>query len=361
MPNDGGEKTEAPTPRRLQDAREKGQVAKSPDLAASVGLLTGLVLLNFFGEGIMGNMQQLMRESLTLDATALDGMSTWDQTWRLAAHFTIPILLPLMAILVVAAIVSNVVQVGFMLVAQPLVPSLDKISPLSGFKRLFSIRSAVRFGMSMAKVCVIGAVAYYTIKEFMPKLVGLSGLCFVELVGMGGHLMFILGLRMALVLFILALIDYSFQRYKHVQDLKMSKEEVKEEMKRMEGDPVMRQRRRNVAQQLANQRMSQAVPKADVVITNPTHLAIALQYKPEEMAAPKVIAKGADFMARRIREIAAENGVPILERKPLAQALYKACDVGDFVPPDLYKAVAEVLAYVYELAGKGYRTTSAAS
>ncbi len=359
MPADSGDKTEAPTPRRLQEAREKGQVAKSQDLSAAVGLLMGLILLNFYGNAILDNWLKLMRQCLTLDMAATDGMMVLDLTWRMAARYVAPILLPLMLLFVVAAILVNVFQVGFMLVTEPLKPSFDKISPISGFKRLFSVRSAVRFAMSLAKVVIISIVAYLTIADYMPELVGMTGLSFVQVIGLGGHLMLILGLRMALVLFILALIDYGFQRYKHTQDLKMTKEEVKEELKRMEGDATMRQRRREVARQLARQRMSQAVPKADVIITNPTHLAIALKYTSEEMPAPKVIARGADYMATRIREIAAEHGIPIIERKPLAQALYKSCEVGDYVPPDLYKAVAEVLAYVYELAGKGYRNSKA--
>ncbi|MFC1783956.1 flagellar biosynthesis protein FlhB, partial [Planctomycetota bacterium] len=198
-------------------------------------------------------------------------------------------------------------------------------------------------------------VASITIKGFIPQLVGLSGLSFSEVVGRAANLVFILGLRIAVVLVILALFDYAYQRWQHQQDLRMTKEEIKEELKRMEGDPIMRQRRRGVARQLAMQRMSQAVPKADVVITNPTELAVALKYDHDEMPAPKVVAKGAGYIAQRIRDLANEHGVPIVERKPLAQTLYKACDVGDYVPPELYKAVAEVLAYIFELAGKGYR------
>jgi flagellar biosynthetic protein FlhB len=202
---------------------------------------------------------------------------------------------------------------------------------------------------------VVATVAWLSIRSFLPALVNVPTLGHLEVVGYGAHLMFILGLRLAVVLLVLALLDFGWQKLQTWQDLRMTKEEVKEELKRMEGDPLMRQRRRAVARQLAAQRMSQAVPQADVVVTNPTELAIALKYDHANMPAPKVVAKGAGFIAQRIREIAQEHGVPIIERKPLAQALYKSCEVGDFIPPQLYQAVAEVLAYVFELAGKGFR------
>ena len=357
MPADSDEKTEPPTPRRLQEAREKGQVAKSNDLGAAVGLLIGLIMLNIYGSSILNGFMDVIRHYLTLDNVAVNGSLALDQTWRFAIQNVASILLPIFIILLLVAIVINLMQVGFMFVGQPLMPSLEKISPLSGLKRLFSMRSAVRLAMSLAKVGIIGTVAYYTIKGFLPNLVGITGLNFSQILGYGAHLIFVLGIKIAIVLLILALIDYAFQRYKWMQDLKMSRDDIKEELKRMEGDPVMRQRRKNVARQLANQRMSQAVPKADVVITNPTELAIALKYDLDKMPAPKVVARGAGFLAKRIREIAIENNVPIVERKPLAQALYKTSEVGDYIPTDLYQAVAEVLAYVFELAGKGFRSS----
>ncbi len=355
MPADSGDKTEAPSPRRLREAKEKGQVAKSADLAAAAGLLTGLLLLHFYGSGILNNFMEVMRQFLTLNNTPITGYSAIMTGGRILLRCAVSILGPFFLIMVVVAIVVNLLQTGFIFTAQPLTPSLEKISPISGLKRLFSLRSAMRLTMGLAKVGVISTVAYFTIKSFLPSLVNLVGASFVEVVAGGAHMMYVLGLRMVMVLLVLAIADFAFQKYQMRKDLRMTKEEVKEEMKRMEGDPVMRQRRRNIARQLAAQRMSQAVPQADVVVTNPTHLAVALKYDSETMSAPKVIAKGADFMAKRIREIAIENKVPIVERKPLARALYKACDIGDYVPVELYKAVAEVLAYVYQLAGKTIR------
>lgn len=359
MPADAGEKTEDPTPRRIQDAREKGQVARSLDLGAAVGLLMAMLVLNYYGPTIMRGFKDLLVHSLAMETSPITAQLAADQSWRLVLRHALPILAPVFMVLVVTAIAINLAQVGFMLVSKPITPSLEKISPLAGLKRLFSARSAMRFVMSLAKVLIIGTVAYFTIKSFMPRLVTMTTLTYVEVIASGAHLVFLLGIRLALVLLILALLDYAYQKHQMNNDLRMTKHEVKEELKRMEGDPIMRQRRRDVARQLATGRMSQAVPKADVVVTNPTELAIALKYTPDEMSAPKVVARGAGFIAQRIREIAVENGVPIMERKPLAQALYKSCKVGDLVPTELYKAVAEVLAYVFELAGKGFSRTVA--
>ncbi len=357
MPSEFGDKTEAPTPRRIQEAREKGQVSKSMDLVAAAGLLAGLLVLNSYGESILRGLMDLMASSLQLDHAATGGAQALDETWRMALRNLSFILLPVFLILFVVSVVINIVQVGFVFSGQPMAFSLDKINPLNGFQRLFSGRTAVRMAMSLAKVAIIALVAYITIRNFLPELVGLaSGMEYVQVIHKASQLVFLLGIRLAAVLLILALLDFGYQKFQMHQDLRMTKEEVKEELKRMEGDPLMRQRRRNVARQMAMHRMSQAVPKADVVITNPTELAIALQYDHSSMHAPKVVAKGAGYIAKRIREIAIENGVPILERKPLARALYKACEIGDYIPAELYKAVAEVLAYVFELAGKGYRT-----
>jgi len=355
MPEDMGEKTEEPTPKRLQESREKGQVAKSADLNAALGLLAGLVILNMYGPSILEGFKDLMVESFSLDKIPTGATQAFDESWRRLFRKSFTIVGPIFLILSVVAIAVNIFQVGFLLTAKPITPSLDKISPLQGFKRLFSMRTTVRFAMSMIKVAVIGWVAYLTIRDNMPELVGLVGISSIEVIGHASHMVFILGIKMCAVLLFLAILDFAFQKWQMTKDLRMTKEEVKEELKRMEGDPLMRQRRRAVARQLAAQRMSQAVPNADVVITNPTELAIALKYDHETMSAPKVVAKGADFMAARIRKIALESGVPIVERKPLARALYKACEVGDFVPAELYKAIAEVLAYIFELAGKGYR------
>ncbi len=355
MASDTGDKTEAPTPRRLSEAREKGQVAKSTDLTAAICLLIALIVLNNFAVAMTNSFLDLFKWSFAVHEIPTDAKDALRQGGAMVMSHLLAILGPLLLILFITAIVSNVMQVGFMLTGKPITPSLDKISPLSGFKRIFSARSAMKTMLSLAKVIIIGLVAGRTIADQMDKIVSLSSVNFIKIIAAGGELTFLLGIRLCLVLLLLAIIDFAYQKYKHMQDLKMSKEEVKEEMKRMEGDPYMKQRRRHVARQLASQRMAQAVPNADVVVTNPTELALALKYDPDTMAAPKLVAKGAGYMAQRIRRIALESGVPIVERKPLARALFKSCEIGDTVPADLYKAVAEVLAYVFELNEKGFK------
>ena len=362
MPDDVvGEKTEAPTPRRLLEAREKGQVAKSNDLTAAIGLLAALLLLNLYGPAIMKGFQEVMIGSLILDNIPMGATQTIDRTVQLLIGKSMLIVGPLMLILFAVALIANLMQVGFILSAKPITPSMSKISPIQGVKRLFSLRTLMRMVINLFKVGIIGVVAHFSIRDDIPRMLGLTGVSYMEVLGQSAEMVFILGLKLSLVLLILGLADFGFQKWQHLKDLRMTKEEIKEEMKRMEGDPLMRQRRRAVARQLAMQRMSQAVPGADVVITNPTELAVALKYDQDAMGAPKVVAKGRGFIADRIRAIANENGIPIMQRKSLAQALYKACEVGDFIPEDLYKAVAEVLAYVFELAGKGYRRASAAA
>ncbi len=358
MPSDTGDKTEAPTARRLQEARDKGQVAKSMDLTAALCLLAALFTLNILIDDMIKLIMELFDWAFELDRVAVTGKLAFEQGGAMVIKYLVRILGPIFLFLFLASYLANLFQVGFMITSKPITPSFEKLSPLSGIKRLFSAQSAVKAALSLAKVCIIGSVAGITITNSMEKIVSLSTLSFIDILVAGGEMTFILGIRMATVLLILALMDYGYQKYKHYNDLKMTKEEVKEEMKRMEGDPIMKQRRRSVARQLASQRTAQAVPKADVIVTNPTELALALKYDPETMPSPKLVAKGSGYMAQRIRRIALDSGVPIVERKPLARALFKSCEVGDYVPPELYKAVAEVLAYVFELNDKGFKRKS---
>ena len=361
MASDSGDKTEAPTPHRLSEAREKGQVAKSTDLTAAICLLTALIVLDNYAAGMTNSFLDMFKFSFAIDSMPTNAEDALREGGAMVYSHLLAILGPIMLILFITAIVCNVMQIGFMLTGKPLMPSFEKISPLSGFKRIFSFRSVIKTIMSLAKVGIIGTVAGRTIIDQLDKIISLSSLGFIQIIAAGGQMTFMLGIRMCIVLLILALIDFTYQKFKHMQDLKMSKEEIKEEMKRMEGDPYMKQRRRQVARQLASQRMAQAVPQADVIVTNPTELALALKYNPETMAAPKLVAKGAGYMAQRIRRIALEAGVPIVERKPLARALFKSCEIGDTVPAELYKAVAEVLAYVFELNDKGFKKKTTAN
>jgi flagellar biosynthetic protein FlhB len=355
MPGDAGEKTEAPTPRRREEARENGQIAQSPDLQAAVVLLGAMIAIDVLGGRMLKDLLEGIgyflgrSEPIPLTAGQVQGLGI--AALRLVAKVSLPV----MVVAMLLGIVVGLAQVGWLFTVKPLQPRLDKLNPIAGAGRLFSARGLVRLAMSVAKMLIVGAVAYATIKSRLSQIVLAMNLDHWTLLGHAAGLVFTLAIRMGLVLLILAILDYVWQRYKHEQDLKMTKEEVKEELRRMEGDPVVKQRQRRVQQQLAIQRMRHEVPKADVVVTNPTELAVALKYDAESMAAPKVVAKGEGYMAVQIRKIAIEHGVPIIERRPLAQALYKAVVVGQEIPPQFYKAVAEILAYVYELTGKGPR------
>lgn len=353
--DDFDEKTEAPTPRRREEARERGQIARSADLSAAVGLLVAMIALHFLGPAMFRDMIRLTQNMLSYSAPNATLPSSMTDLGVLGAVALAKMAAPICLVLMVTAILVSLAQVGFLFTFHPIEPNFQKIDPISGFFRLLSMESAVKLAISLLKVALIGGVAYVTVKKYIPQIVNITDLDYMQIAGFASSLMFLLGLRLAIVLLIIAIFDYAYTRYKHEQQLRMSKQELKEELRRMEGDPLVRERRRRVARQLAAQRMAYAVPKADVVVTNPTELAVALKYDVAAMAAPKVVAKGAGYMAARIRRIAIANNVPIVERKPLAQALYRTVEIGQEVPPALYKAVAEILAYVYELTGKSSR------
>jgi flagellar biosynthetic protein FlhB len=260
--------------------------------------------------------------------------------------------MPIMLALTATAMLATVAQVGLNFTLKPLVPKLSKLSMTKGIKNMTDTRAAVRFGMSMGKLAIVVGLAGMIIVHDLPAILSMASLEVLPMVGIAAQLVFGLSLKLSALLLVLAILDYSFQKWHRMSELRMSKHEVKEEMRSMEGDPLVKQRRARVARQLAMQRMGQAVPKADVIVTNPTHFAVALQYHSGDMKAPKVIAKGADFMAMRIRQIGVAHGVPIVERKELARSLYRHVEIGHEIPPEFYGAVAEILAYVYRLSGR---------
>ncbi len=355
MAENGDNRTEAPTPRRRSEAREQGQVAKSIDLTAALVLMGALLSLSWFGPATLGALLRLVArmlgptEQTELVTPSLDAeIGPILQTMAAAA-------LPVMAVIAVVSVLSNVLQVGFLLSSHPLEPSLGKLNPITGAGRVFSVRALVQLVMNLLKLGLVCAVAVSVIRKRMPDIAATMECSGWQQVLLFSKLTWDFGLKISAVLLALAVLDYVWQRYRFERDLRMTKEEVREEMRRMEGDPIVKQRRRQLQMKLALQRLRRDVPKANVVVTNPTELAIAIQYKAGEMTAPKVVAKGQGFMAQRIREIAAEHRIPIVERKPLAQALFKTVEVGQEVPQNLYQAVAEILAYVFELAKTGRR------
>lgn len=353
MAESGQEKSEAPTSRRRSEARNEGQVAKSQDLTAAVSLLFTMLLLYVFGYDTLMGMRHNLH--LTLNGELVDNPTQVGDVGTLVStmmRVTITTIGPLILCMALVALVATVGQVGFLVTTKPLEPNFGKLSPLKGAKNLVNARAAMRLAMSLLKVALIGGVAALVILDDMPRVVSMSRLELAPLFAAACELVFVLALKLAALLLVLALIDYVYQRWQHEQDLKMTKQEVREEMKRMDGDPLVKQRRQRVAKQLAMQRINQAVPGADVIVTNPTHFAVALRYDSDSMAAPRVVAKGADFMALRIRQIAMTHDVPIVERKELARALYRSVEVGQEVPAEHYAAVAEILAYVYRISGQ---------
>ncbi len=350
MPEDVGDKTEPPTPRRLQDARQQGQVARSQDLAAAVLLFVGFLGLGVLGPRLWDAMQQILRGAFTSESpTQLDDMWPF---MLVTAKEVIMRLGPLLLVMFATLLAVTYAQVGWLLTAKPLIPSLSKINPISGFKRLFSLRMLMMAVTNLGKLLVVTVVGYLTISSSAAAIIYAFTLEYDDVFRLGASLMFTMGLRLAGALVILALFDFAWQKYKHLRDLRMTKEEVKDEYRSMEGDPRVKQRRRQVQFQLALQRLRKDVPTADVIVTNPTHVAVAIRYDAEVMVAPKVVAKGADHLALRIRQIAGEFGIPIVQRAPLARAIYADVEVGQFLPERFYQAVAEILAYVYGLAGR---------
>jgi flagellar biosynthesis protein FlhB len=347
--DDAGERTEPATPRRRQEAREEGRVAKSTDLVAAAGLLASLLLLNSLGSDLLGSMFTVTKE---LGRAGDPAAATLSGSFLRAVRLPILALVPILIGVVVATACSGLLQTGALVASKLLMPKLEHISPMKGARRLFSTDSLVRLGQSLLKLLFVGAVAYSALHGMLPRVLGASGAALEGLLWLAADLIYTLALRVTIALLILGLIDYFYQRWKLERGLRMTKQEVREEMKSMDGDPQLKQHRRQIQMRLAAQRLRVDVPRADVIVTNPTEYAVAIQYDDATMRAPRVVAKGKDFMALQIRQIAALHRIPIVQRPPLARGLFAAVEVGGEVPPLYYRAVAEVLAYVYQIAGR---------
>ena len=352
MPEQNGEKTQDATPHRRQKAHEEGSVARSQDLGSAVLLIVAIGGLMFSGEAVVRFLVQYARHQIGGDPWLETDLAA--STVHLAGLFSAlsEVLVPFFGLLLASAILVNLGQVGFLFLPSKVGFDLTRLDPLAGMGRIISVSNAVRLVLGIFKIGVILVVRgtlrlWRSAGHTRPPRQDCAGDRRVP------------GPRAALDgaedrdrAVVLALLDYGYQWWRHEQDLKMTPQEVREEMRNLEGDPQIIARRRAVQRQLLAHRLAEAVPKADVVVTNPTELAVALQYEPKTMAAPIVVAKGAGVMAQRIRQLALEHGIPIVEKKPLAQALYREVDVNQPVPHDKYAAVAELLAYVYQLKGK---------
>lgn len=350
--NKDQEKTEQATSKRKQDAREKGQVAKSRELA-SVAVLGACLLYFYFDASVMANrLMDMMKMSFRKSGQLTITIDTV-QSLLLDHVFQIFTLLgPFLLIVLLAGFVVNILQVGFLFSSEAITPKFSKIDPIQGFQRLFSLRSLVEFFKVILKMAVVGIIAYLTIKGEIKMILPLIDLNVNDILSFIGKVSFKILYTTCWVLVILAILDYAYQRWEHERSLKMSKQEIKEENRQTDGDPLIKGRIKRLQREIARKRMMSAIPKADVVITNPTHLAVAIRYQPETMNAPCVIAKGAGFIAERIKEIARNSGVLVIENKAVAQVLYKMVAVEQTIPINLYKAIAEILAYVYSLKQK---------
>ncbi|MDL2275263.1 flagellar biosynthesis protein FlhB [Desulfosarcina sp. OttesenSCG-928-G10] len=350
----GGEqsqdKTEQPTSKKLSDAREKGNVPSSREVPSVLILLGGITVLFFGGSWMFGQLGLIMRSMYQQAGTMVLTVENLNLLFWDVSIQSLKVLLPLMLVVVTAGAAGSVLQFGFLMTTGKMTPDLSKLNPVNGLKRMVSLRSFVELIKSLIKLAIVGTVAYIIIRRYVDEIPGLMQLFPGGILAFIGKAAFQISIYAALALFLMAALDFGYTRWQHTQDLKMTKQEVRDEYKQREGDPAVKARIRSIQRELARHRMMEAVPGATVVITNPTHLAIAIRYE-EGMHAPTVVAKGAGLIAEKIKEIAEAHSIPHVENKPLAQTLFKSTEIGDFIPVDLYKAVAEVLAYVYRLKG----------
>ncbi len=348
------EKTEQATPKRREDTRKKGKVAQSKEIPSVLILISSLGIFFFSGSWIFWNLSDFMRGIFqnigTMHIQNVSAVSAF--SFKIFGQVLL-ILAPFMLTVLIAGIAANLFQVGFLFTGEPLTPKLSKIDPIKGMKKFFSLKSVVELVKSLIKILLIGAVTFLTVKGEAGNFTALMHMEVGSILLFIGKVAFKISFYACLVLLVLAVLDYAYQRWEYEKDIKMTKQEVKEESKQRDGDPQVKAKIRKIQLEMSQRRMMESVPDATVVITNPTRLAIAIKYDSDDMAAPRVTAKGAGFIALRIREIAKENDVPLVENKPLAQSLYKAAEIGEYIPVNLYRAVAEILAYVYRLRGMG--------
>lgn len=347
---DGQEKTEDPTSKKLTDARNKGQVAKSVEINSLAVFGFGLLLIfltkNYTGK-LLGQFTKEIFSSLNTLEMSKAVIQTYAIKWAL---FFFSFMIPIIGGIVVIALVSNIAQIGFKFAPKAFKLDLSRFNPFSVIKRLFfSSRPYVELLKSVLKLVVISLFTYFIIKKLIDDTTYLIDLSIEDTVQFMFDSAFTLVWKIVLFFAVIASIDFLFQKYKFKKQMMMTKTEVKEEYKQLEGDPQIKSRIRKQMLLSARSRMMKDIPTADVVITNPTHVAVALKYDMQKDAAPKVVAKGLDDLAQRIKKIAAENNVPLHEDVELARALYKACDVGDFIPAKMFKAVAQILAYLFQL------------
>ena len=354
----GGEKTEQPTSKKLSDARKEGQVAKSKEIGNAFSLLALLLVMKLY-LGSMGNA--FLRGFHAVYNQIPDIIKMYNGELPIASiHLLIRtmmlqlliIIAPILLIGLAVAFVCDLVQVKWRPTSKPLKPKFSKLNPIKGMKRFFSANSIVELLKSLAKLAVIGYVVYSYLQDRLSQVLILYDISLNQAIALIGEIVVDLGIRIAAIYMIIAFLDFAYQKWKFKEDMKMTKQEVKDEYKNQEGDPQIKSKQKQRMREASMRRMMQQLPEADVVITNPTHYAVAIKYDPDKYDAPYVLAKGENHLAQRIKDVAKENNIEIVENKPLARMLYANVEIGELIPPELYQAVAEVLAFVYHLKGK---------
>jgi flagellar biosynthesis protein FlhB len=350
--DDFGDKTHEATPYRRQQAREEGQVVRSQDLSSAGLLIAGLCVLWYYSRSLADSLGRLTTDHLGGEAwLSIDSPTAVQHTVLVGSRLSAG-LLPVLGLLLLGAIITHMGQFGFLYLPKKVALDWQRINPLQNYSRIFSLSNVVHLGFGLLKVLLIVTVAGWCLWGERARLMALSGNSSAQIGAYMLHVLLWTSLKIGGSLALLALFDYGYQFWKHEQDLRMTTQELKEEIKSQQGDPQIAARRKQLQRQMALRQLSKSVPKADVIVTNPTELAIALQYDAEKMPAPIVLAKGAGVLAQRIRRLALEGNVPIVERKELARALYANVEIGQQVPAEQYAAVAEVIRYVYQLKKK---------
>jgi flagellar biosynthetic protein FlhB len=351
--NKDQEKTEEPTARKLRKAKEEGNVSKSQEINSVVLLAISSLTLYFSGSWLYEMIEEMFQKYYGILSQPVMDTSMAVTYWQLTLEYIIAICTPIMIVLFLSAILVNIVQTGPVFTTKVFEPKPDKLDPIKGLGRIFSSKGFVELLKGFSKILAVGIVIYFTVKSDISVFLALPTQPLDTILSEAGRWIVLIVTRILAILILLSIIDAAFQRWKYKQDLKMSMQEVKDEYKQMEGDPKVKSQRKQMAmQQSRKRRMDHAVLNSDVVVTNPTHYAVALRYKPDEQDAPMIMAKGMRKRALKIRAFAEQYDVPIIENAPIARALYAAADEEQFVPPELYQAVAEILAYVYRMNDK---------
>lgn len=347
-----GEKTERATPKKRQDSKKKGQVSKSQDINTAVNLIAVFAVLSIMSsymmEQIIGLMKEFFQNKLLENLTEENLQVMLFEVLKMMGLT----LAPVFVTAIVAGVLANVMQIGFMFSTESIQFKLDKLDPIKGAKRIFSLRALVELLKSLLKISIVGFVAFYVLFKRMDEMMVLTQVSVSDALALLIDISLKVGLYAAIALFCIAILDYMYQKYDFEKNIRMSKQDIKDEYKNSEGDPLIKSKIKQKQRQMAMQRMMQEVPNADVVITNPTHFAIALKYDENKSDAPLVVAKGVDFVAQKIKYIAKENEVVMVENRPLARALYDQTEIGQAIPEEFFKAVAEILALVYKTKGK---------